>query len=404
LLDDASRALASSLDYETTVAAVAQLAVPGFADWCAVDLWVEGQIKQLAIAHVEPEKVSWARELNARFPIDPKATTGVPEVIRTGQPQLVPTVTEQMLEANVKNPEQLAIIKAMRLRSVIIVPMQARGSTLGALTLASTTANRHYDERDLAVSRELAHRAAVAIDNAQLYRAALAANEAKANFLATMSHELRTPLTAIIGYEELLAEGITAPVTEPQRQQLDRIKASAMHLLGLIEEILSYARIEAGQESIRLEPVVVKGVVDDAVTFVEPMAHTRGLTIKVSSPDPRLMIRTDAGKLRQVLVNLLSNAVKITDKSGSVSLRCTDGNDTVTFEVADTGMGIPPEHLDRIFDPFWQVDQHATRTVGGSGLGLSVTRRLVEALGGKVSVESKVGEGSTFRVSLPRVR
>src|SRR5207247_1981592 len=120
------------------------------------------------------------------------------------------------------------------------------GKTLGAMTLVGTNEKQNYDARDLALARELAHRAALAIDNAQLYRAALAANEAKANFLATMSHELRTPLTAIIGYEELLAEGITAPVTDAQRQQLDRIKVSAMHLLSLIDEILTFARIEAG--------------------------------------------------------------------------------------------------------------------------------------------------------------
>src|SRR5439155_4792562 len=149
------------------------------------------------------------------------------------------------------------------LRSAIIVPMIARGKTLGALTLVSTRAERQYGEHDLALARALAHRAALAIDTAQLYRAALASNEAKTNFLATMSHELRTPLTAIIGYEELLAEGITAPVSESQRHHLERIKISAMHLLGMIDEILTFARIEAGRESVRPEEVPLRSVVAD---------------------------------------------------------------------------------------------------------------------------------------------
>src|SRR5207249_1030486 len=156
--------------------------------------------------------------------------TGVPQVIRSGEPQLVAEITDEILSASVRDPEHLALLRTLKLRSAIIVPMIARGKTLGALTLVSTRAERQYGEHDLALARELAHRAALAVDNAQLYRAALAANEAKTNFLATMSHELRTPLTAIIGYEELLAEGITAPVTDAQRQQLDRIKVSAMHL------------------------------------------------------------------------------------------------------------------------------------------------------------------------------
>jgi signal transduction histidine kinase len=400
LLDDAGRMLSSSLDYETTVAAVVQLAVPKFADWAAVDLLVDDHIEQLAIAHIDPDKVKWARELNAKYPVDPASPTGVPAVIRTGEPQLIETVTDEMLVAGARDDEHLRILREVGIYSVVIVPMLARGEKLGAITLISSRPERRYNQDDLALMMQLGRRSAMAIDNARLYRAALVANEAKANFLATMSHELRTPLTAIIGYEELLAEGIPGSINDKQRQQLSRIKGSATHLLQLIDEILLYARVEAGREQVRIDAVVAKGVIDDAVTFVAPAARERSLDLAVHV-DPSLMLRTDAGKLRQMLLNLVANAVKFTMK-GNVTVRAEERNGLVTFEVIDTGIGISREHVSRIFDPFWQVDQNTTRQAGGSGLGLSVTRSLAHLLGGEVSVESQPLRGSTFRITLPK--
>jgi signal transduction histidine kinase len=402
LVDEASRVLTSSLDYEITVAAVARLAVPDFADWCGVDLLVDGAIKRLAVAHVDPEKVRWAREVvDVKFRPDPDAPTGVPAVIRTGKSVLLPVVTDDMLVESARDEEHLATLRAVGVHSVIIVPIVARSTTLGALTLISSRPTRHFDGSDLAIAQDLARRAAVAIDNARLYRAALAANEAKANFLATMSHELRTPLTAIIGYEELLAEGISGPIVETQRQQLYRIKVSANHLLSLIDQILLFTRVEAGRESLQIEDVVVKTVVDDAVAFVLPSAGERRLTIRTDVADPALVMRTDAGKLRQILTNLLTNAVKFASDS-EVVVRTVQRGEEVVFEVQDAGVGIDPADLEHIFEPFWQVQQTTTRETGGSGLGLTVTQRLSRLLGGTVVVESEVGKGSTFRVVLPR--
>jgi signal transduction histidine kinase len=401
LLDESSRMLATSLDYETTVAAAARMAVPQFADWAAVDILVGGDIKQLALVHADPAKVKWARELNARFRTPPDATTGVPHVIRTGQPQLFPRITDEMLTAAALTDEHLAILRSLSIHSAMVVPIATRGTTLGALTLVSSRDDLEYDESWITLAQQLAHRAAMAIDNARLYRAALAANEAKANFLATMSHELRTPLTAIIGYEELLAEGISGTVNDMQRQQLQRIKVSAMHLLSLIDEILLYARVEAGRESVRIEPVVAKGVVDDALSFVTPAADERGLVLRCEPIDPALMLRTDVGKLRQMLLNLLANAVKFTTR-GEVVVRIIERDDELAFEVRDTGIGIDREDIDHIFETFWQVEQTTTRKAGGSGLGLSVTRRLARLLGGDVTVASTPFVGSTFTIVLPR--
>ena len=401
LIDEASRVLASSLDYQTTVTAVARLAVPTFADWSVVDLLVDGKIEQLAIAHVDPAKVKWARELASRYPSNPDAPAGAPAVIRTGQPQFIPVVTDENLRASARDAENLAILREMDIGSAMIVPIATRGATLGALSLIRSGHDHSYDDRDLVVACDLGRRAAVAIDNAWLYRAALAANQAKANFLATMSHELRTPLTAIIGFGELLADGISGPVNEAQQDQLQRIKTSALHLLSLIEEILLYARVEAGRETTRVEEVVAKRVVDDAIALVTPSGANRDISVRAEAIEASLRLQTDSVKLRQMLVNLLANAVKFTEH-GQVTVRAFADGDHVVFEVQDTGIGIDPAHVASIFDPFWQVDSLTTRRVGGSGLGLAVTRNLASLLGGTVTVKSEVGIGSTFRITVPQ--
>jgi signal transduction histidine kinase len=226
------------------------------------------------------------------------------------------------------------------------------------------------------------------------------ANTAKSNFLAVMSHELRTPLSAIIGYEELLADGITGPVNEAQKHQLGRMKASAQHLLHLIDQILSYSRVDAGREIVQYEDVDANELAQDAATLVEPLAREKGLPFEVVVTGYALPMSTDSGKVRQILVNLLSNAVKFTP-SGRVTLVVQHDGGIVRYVVRDTGIGIAAEHRDQIFDAFWQVEQPSTRRVGGTGLGLSVTRRLARLLGGDVVVESKVGDGSAFTVTLP---
>ncbi|MEO7102792.1 MAG: HAMP domain-containing sensor histidine kinase [Gemmatimonadaceae bacterium] len=226
------------------------------------------------------------------------------------------------------------------------------------------------------------------------------ANTAKSNFLAVMSHELRTPLSAIIGYEELLADGITGPVNEAQKHQLGRMKASAQHLLHLIDQILSYSRVDAGREVVSAEDVDANEIARDAAILLEPLARERSLPLEVVETGYPLPMSTDSGKVRQILVNLLSNAVKFTP-AGRVTLIVQHDGPVVRYVIRDTGIGIAAEHSDQIFDAFWQVEQPSTRRVGGTGLGLSVTRRLARLLGGDVTVSSKVGEGSAFTVSLP---
>ena len=399
LLSDASQVLSSTLDYEKTLEAVARLAVGDMSDWCTVDLVdSDGAIRQVVVAHIDEERIKWAKELGKRYPPDYSGSTGVGQVIRTGRPEIYPEITDEMLAASAKDEEHLAIMRELRFKSALIVPMIARGRTLGALTMVSGEKGRHYGDADLALAMELATRAALAIDNAQLYRSALAASEAKSAFLATMSHELRTPLNAIIGYQSLLKEGIDGPLNESQLNHLKRIRASADHLLALIDEVLTFSRVEAGKEVVRREEISLRSIVEDALTMITPLAEVKGLAFRAEGDDVQLY--TDGGKVRQILLNLLTNAIKFTD-SGEVVIRSHSDAERVRVSVIDTGIGIAPENLERIFDPFWQVEQRSTRKVGGTGLGLSVSQTLARLVGGDIRAESELGKGSTFTLTLP---
>ena len=228
-----------------------------------------------------------------------------------------------------------------------------------------------------------------------------AANRAKSEFLAVMSHELRTPLNAIGGYAELMEMGIRGPVLPQQQEDLRRIQTSQRHLLGLINEVLNYAKLETGTVHFDLADVRVRGALTAAESLVAPQARAKGLELTVAECPRALGVRADAEKLRQVLVNLLSNAVKFTDTGGRIAMSAAAVGDRVRIDVRDTGVGIAPDKLHAIFDPFVQVRSDLTRPHEGTGLGLAISRDLSRRMGGDLTVKSVVGEGSTFILTLP---
>ncbi|MEP6690982.1 MAG: ATP-binding protein [Gemmatimonadaceae bacterium] len=402
--------LASSLDYEKTLGDLARLAVPELADWCAVDMLSDdGTLHQLAVAHVDPEKARWAREINRRYPHARDAATGVLSVLRTGRPEMYNDITDEMIVAGAIDAEHLRITRELGLTSMIIVPLTARERTLGALTLVAAESKRRYSDADLALAMELARRAAVAVDNARLHRSALeareaadAANLAKTQFLAVMSHELRTPLNAIAGYAELLRMGIRGPVTPEQEEDLDRIARSQRALLSLINDVLNYAKLEAGHVQFDSRPIAVHALLLDIEALVTPQLLAQRLAYACAPCDPELLVQGDAEKVRQILLNLLSNAIKFTARDGHVGVRCEASAATVSVHVTDSGTGIPSNKLAAIFEPFIQLDRSLSSSHEGTGLGLSISRDLARAMGGDLTVESAVGAGSTFTLSLPR--
>ena len=287
------------------------------------------------------------------------------------------------------------------------LPLRSRGRTLGVLAL--TFANRReFSEADHTFAMMLASQCAQALDRAQLYAAerqarheAQEASHAKSNFLAVMSHELRTPLTAILGYGALLEDEIVGPLNEQQQEQVRRMRESGRHLLGLIDQILSLSRIEAGRERVDARGVDAAKLLRDVATMVRPLASREGLGLELELPDAPVVMHSDGGKIRQILLNLASNAIKSTERGG-VHLRLRDGGETIEFRVTDTGPGIPLEDRERIFHPFEQLEQGMTRAKGGTGLGLSVSLELARLLGGDIALESELGRGSTFILCLPR--
>ena len=229
-----------------------------------------------------------------------------------------------------------------------------------------------------------------------------AANRTKSEFLAAMSHELRTPLNAIAGYVELLMLGVRGVVSDAQKSDLARIQRSQKHLLGLINDILNFSRLEAGQVTYKLEPVSLASVIDNVVAMTSPQIAAKALEFQPAECSPELIARADASKLEQILLNLMSNAVKFTPPNGRITIRCGSDGDRVLIHVDDTGAGIPADRHAAIFEPFVQLDRTLQNPRDGVGLGLAISRDLARGMGGELSVTSTVGRGSTFTVSLPR--
>jgi signal transduction histidine kinase len=232
-----------------------------------------------------------------------------------------------------------------------------------------------------------------------LLHEALSASQVKSNFLATMSHELRTPLNAIIGYTNLMSEGIGGQLSTTHADHADRVKLSARHLLSLIDQVLTLSRLEATTERASLHPVAVASLVREAVAITEPLVRAKHLEFVVDMQFTPTIV-TDDDKVRQILLNLLSNAVKFTER-GEIRLRVVRSGDNVAFDVIDTGLGISLENHARVFEAFWQVDMSNAREHSGAGLGLSVSQQLAQLLGGRVTLQSSIGHGSSFRLELP---
>ena len=226
------------------------------------------------------------------------------------------------------------------------------------------------------------------------------ANQHKSQFFANMSHELRTPLNAVLGYTELIVDGLYGDIPDKAKEVLDRVQINGRHLLGLINDVLDLSKIEAGQLKLSLEDYSMKSVVDSVVASTGSLAHAKGLSIKSSVAENLPAGHGDERRLTQVLLNLVGNAIKFTD-TGEVEIRAQAANGSFDVAVRDTGPGIAPQDQARIFEDFQQIDNTSTRHKGGTGLGLAIARRFVEMHGGTLTVDSTLGVGSTFHMVLP---
>ena len=277
-----------------------------------------------------------------------------------------------------------------------------------------TTANRYADDGELEAviafgiditERKQADETARELLEAQLARTrAEAANKAKTDFLAVMSHELRTPLNSIAGYTELLEMGLRGPVTSEQREDLLKIRRSQRHLLGLINDLMNFAKLETGHVELEFAPVPVNEILAVLDALTEPQVASKHIKYRHGRCDPGLTVYADREKTHQILINLVSNAVKFTKAGGEITIECEPDGDSVRFQVSDTGEGIPAEKLGSIFEPFVQVKTGFTREHDGVGLGLAISRDLARMMHGDLTVTSKIGQGSRFTLTLPRSR
>jgi PAS domain S-box-containing protein len=345
----------------------------------------------------------------SRFPTN--APVPLAEVARTGQPMFL----ESREEWTARYPHMQPLLDTTGHHANAILPLVLDGRVLGVLG-AAFDAPRAFGDDDRTLALGVAHQCAQALERARLYEAeraaraeaeaasaeAEAANRAKGEFLAVMSHELRTPLNAIGGYAELMEMGIRGPVTPAQREDLRRIQTSQRHLLGLINEVLNYAKLETGTVHFDVCDVPVREAIVGAEALVAPQGRAKGLTIVVADCPADLVARADEEKLRQILVNLLSNAVKFTNAGGRIEMSAGADDAALRVRVRDTGIGIPPDKLEAIFDPFVQVRADLTRPQEGTGLGLAISRDLARGMGGELTVASEPGVGSTFTLTLPR--
>jgi PAS domain S-box-containing protein len=399
-LAQASEILLGARECEAALAEVTRLAVPGFADWCVVDLpsarddWWEHPI----VAHQDRDRAAQLGEVRARMSLDPDIGIGL--ALRTQQPLLVPNAQEWLASGQIPS-DRPPSVEALGVTTFLMVPMCARGRTLGALSFFAAEGRRRYDAADLEMAADLAHRMAFAVDNAHLYQQAQEAIAARDEFLFIASHELRTPLTPLLIQLQRLLRGSeqeTGVTPEAARTMLRRAERQVKRLVTLIESLLDVSRISSGRLELQVEPVDLVDVLRDVTgRFREELLRTSS-ALELRNDGP-VEGRWDRLRIEQVVTNLVSNAIKYGGGKPILVSARADG-DRAWLMVQDHGIGIEKEKLSRIFDRFERaVPSHS---YGGLGLGLYIARQIVNAHGGTIHVTSEPGSGSTFTVEIPK--
>jgi PAS domain S-box-containing protein len=400
-LADASRVLSTSLDYEATLSNVVQMTVPTLADWCAVDVVENGELRRIAIAHTDPAKIAFVADIQKKYPPDPNATTGVRQVLRTGKSDWMAEIPEALVERAARDEEHREILRALGLRSYICVPLTTHDGVFGALTLVSSESRRRYTETDLAFAEELARRASLAVENARLYGEAQGAVRAREDVLAFVSHDLKNPLTSIVMNATLLKRATPEGAPgDKLRKHSEMIVRAADRMNRLVHDLLDWASLRAGRLALNVKDADVAGMLQETATLLQPVAAMKQQTLTVEAA-PELVAAVDRDRLMRVLSNLVGNALKYTPEKGVINVRADSNDGDVFVSVSDTGPGIKAEELPHVFDRYFRAKQAG---VEGTGLGLAIAKGIVEAHGGRIWAESEFGKGSTFSFSIPRKR
>jgi signal transduction histidine kinase/ActR/RegA family two-component response regulator len=403
-LAEAGRVLSESLDLETTLASLARLTIPRFADYCLLfELSAGENISLVASAHVDAGKERILHFVGERYRFVPdNPGSPIARALREGGPVLLLRVSRADGEAVTSDPALLEAFDRLDPRSLLLLPLAARGQTLGVMLLAmAAESGRAYGEDDLVVGRELSYRAALAIDNARLYTEAETANRAKDQFLAVLSHELRTPITPVL--MSALRLGQDPELPERLREEIERIRRNAELQAKLIDDLLDLTRVAQGKVQLHFEAVDVHALVHQAVqVFCASNIQRKRLDCRIEDGAAEYHVWADPVRLQQVVWNLVQNAVKFTPDDGRVEVRTSNpAPGRLLVEVSDTGIGIDPEVLPRLFDAWEQGGRSMSRRFGGLGLGLALAKTLVMLHGGTLTAFSEgAGKGATFTLEL----
>lgn len=397
-LSEASKAFSSSLDFKSTLTNIAQLAVPKFADWCSITLKTNNGLEQVAIAHVDPQKAKWARELSKKNPPNPNDKSGVPNVLRTGKSEIYPFITDKLLIESARNENELNILRKLRLKSVMIVPLRIKKETIGAMTLISDESGHHYTEDDLAIAEEVAERAAVAIENANLFTEIKKAVNLRDEFISIASHELKTPITSLKMYAQLLPKQLQKGDEQELIRFFTKMDDQINKLTSLIGDLLNVSKLQHGKLDFYMEDFNLNDIVKETVETISATSNRHKIIVK-GNIDRK--IYGDRYRIYQVLTNLLSNAIKYSPQGREVIMELSSKKDFAQVTVQDFGIGIDKENQKKIFNQFYRVSSPEEKTYPGLGIGLFISKQIILRHHGTMSVESAKGKGSIFKFALP---
>jgi PAS domain S-box-containing protein len=396
LLASIGPVFAASLDFEETLARIAELVVRDLADECAIELLATDEEGwTVKAAGRNPRAVALTERL-VHHPIDPSRPHLLQRVLETKQGFLLERPSQQTIEAFAQSDAHLEALRAAQIQSLVVVPLVVHGRLIGGIILVSSTPGRIYGPADLRLAEELAHRAALSIENARLYRAAKRATQARDDLLGIVAHDLRSPLTSVTLQAAVLQTG---PGEQRAARAIQGIEHSVSRMQRLIQDLLDVAQLDAGKLSVDIARADVRQLLADAVEPQHALASAASLELAVEVHGEGLEVHCDRDRLSQIFENLIGNAIKFTPPGGVITVTAMPSGGDVLFRVRDTGRGVPPDTLPHLFDRFWQANRQAKRS--GAGLGLTIVKGLVEAHGGRIWVESTQGHGMSVYFTIP---
>ena len=413
ILDQVSNLVVSSLDQQITLTEIAQLLVPSLADYCRIAILDEQhQIQEIAVNHTDPDKVALVQALYDQYKDQAEPVYGVQKLLRTGKPELISNVSQDVLAHIQVHPDMLDILRELALKSYMGVPLIAHGRIIGAITFSSVQPSREYTKADLYFAQELARRIASALDNVHLYRQAQAeirerknAEEAlresearKDEFISMASHELKTPLTSLKGFTNLLQRRLAKQGDKQALHFLARMEEQLDKLTKLVSELLDVTKMQTGKLEFREERFFLNELVRETLENLQGTTETHHLQLEEVTD---VQVPGDKDRLGQVLINLLTNAIKYSPEADTVIVRVSADEHNAIVSVQDFGIGIAETHQEKIFERFYQVSDDTEKTFPGLGIGLYISSQIVRGHHGGLWVESAKGAGATFYMSLP---